>query len=245
MNYDIDFTGKRVLVVGGSSGIGNATAQAFRSKGAEVHVWGTRADEGEYGDGDQSDFTGLTYQQMDVSDFDAIKAYEPPFDSLDVLILCQGIVLFNRQEFEMDGFQQVIDVNLNSLMACTTKFRSMLEAAAGSIVIVSSAAAYHATIGTPAYSASKAGALGLARTLAQVLAPAGVRVNSIAPGYVPTKMTTIVTQNEGRSKAALASIPLGRFGTPEEMAGTALFLASPLAGYVTGQTVIADGGMIL
>lgn len=234
-----------MLVVGGSSGIGNATAQAFRSKGAEVHVWGTRAEQTDYDGDDLSDLTGLTYQQMDVGDFDAVKAYEPPFDSLDVLILCQGIVLFNRQEFEMDGFQRVIDVNLNSLMACTNKFRPMLEAAAGSIVFVSSAAAYHATIGTPAYSASKAGVLGLARTLAQVLAPAGVRVNSIAPGYVPTKMTTVVTQNESRSKAALASIPLGRFGTPEEMAGAALFLASPLAGYVTGQTIIADGGMIL
>lgn len=245
MKYDLDFTGKVALVVGGSSGIGNGIAQALRQQGATVHAWGTRATSADYADDRFSDMDGIAYQQMDVRDGDAIAAYEAPFDRLDVLVLCQGIALYKRQEFEMKGFREVVDINLTSLMSCMTRFRDDLVASAGNIVIVSSSAAFHATRGNPGYAASKAGAMGLARTMAQVLAPDGVRVNSIAPGFVPTKMTEVTTGNDKHRDTAQARIPMGRFGTVEEMAGMALFLASPLAGYMTGQTLIGDGGMLL
>ena len=94
MTDGFDFSGKTVLVVGGSSGIGNGVAQAFRRSGAKVHVWGTRATAGDYAGEEGSDLTALSYAQMDVSDFAAVEAYRPPFETLDVLVNCQGIVIY-------------------------------------------------------------------------------------------------------------------------------------------------------
>ena len=123
-----DFAAKTILVVGGSSGIGNGMAQAFRGHGADVHVWGTRAKAADYTAAEGSDLTGLTYAQVDVSDFSAIEAHTPAFKTLDVLILCQGKVLSTRAEFKAKGFRDVVDVNLNSLMACADKFYPLLAA---------------------------------------------------------------------------------------------------------------------
>ena len=242
---ELDYTGRTVLVVGGSSGIGNGIAQAFRAKGAEVHVWGTRPRAADYAAGEGSDLTGLHYAQLDVVDDAAIDRYVPPFARLDVLILAQGIVIYQRGEFKPAGFRKVVDVNLNSLMACSARFHAMLAAARGSLIIVSSTAAFHATRGNPAYNASKAGAFGLTRTLGQAWAGDGIRVNGIAPGLVDTKLTKVTTEHPQRLAGALAQIPLGRLGTPADMAGVALFLASPLAAYVVGQTIVVDGGLIL
>lgn len=241
----LDYSGKTVLVVGGSSGIGNATAQAFRAAGATVHVWGTRASADDYAGQPGSDLTGLHYAQMDVERISDIEAYKPPFSSLDVLVLSQGVVLYKRQEFTREGFEKIITINLQSVMACAMKFHDMLAASHGAVIIVSSTAAFHATMGNPAYSASKAGALGLTRTLAQAWAGEGIRVNGIAPGYVTTKMTTVTTENPQRRASAEQRIPVGRIGEPDEIAGVALFLASPLASYICGHTVVADGGMLL
>ena len=241
----LNFDGKTVLVVGGSSGIGNAIAQSFRASGAEVHVWGTRATAADYAGDDGSDLTGLHYAQMDVGDFAAIEAYRPPFDRLDVLVLSQGLVLYKRAEFEVAGFRKVLDVNLTSLMACAGKFHPLLAAAKGAVIVISSTAAFHATRGNPAYNASKAGAAGLTRTLADAWAGDGIRVNGIAPGMVPTKMTKVTTDNPKRLEAMLRDVPMGRVGTTEEIAGVALFLASPLSSYVLGHTIPVDGGLLL
>lgn len=124
---DLDFNGKTILVVGGSSGIGNGIAQAFRVRGADVHVWGTRVSAVEYDGEEGSDLAGLHYSQVDVSDFRAIERFSPAFERLDVLVLSQGIVLYGRREFVIDGFQKIIAVNLNSLMACSQKFHPMLN----------------------------------------------------------------------------------------------------------------------
>jgi 3-oxoacyl-[acyl-carrier protein] reductase len=245
MSHELEFSNKNVLVVGGSSGIGNAVAQAFRAKGASVHVWGTRAQARDYTDSGDSDLTGLHYKQVDVSVPEQIQNCEVGFDRLDVLILSRGIVLYNRAEFEPKRFREVVDVNLNSLMECCTRFHPMLKASGGSIIIISSTAALHSTRGNPAYGASKTGALGLTRNLGDAWAADGIRVNGIAPGMIPTKMTKITTDNPKRVEAWEAQIPLGRLGKTTEIAGVALFLASPLASYVIGQTVAVDGGLTL
>ena len=245
MDGELDFGGKTVLVVGGSSGIGNGIAQAFRSKGAQVHVWGTRANAGDYSDDPGSDLSGLGYAQVDVADTAAIEDHRQAFSSLDVLVLSQGMVRYDRAEFEPRAFQAVVNVNLNSLMTCGRRFHAMLAASRGSIIIISSTAAFHSTKGNPAYNASKAGAAGLTRTLGDAWAADGIRVNGIAPGLVDTKMTRVTTANPKRLEGALRRIPLKRLGTPADMAGVALFLASPLAAYVLGQTVIVDGGLLL
>jgi len=242
---ELDFGGRQVLVVGGSSGIGNGIAQAFRAKGARVHVCGTRFAASDYSLAEGSDLEGLGYAQLDVSDPGAIENFRPSFDRLDVLVLAQGAVIYRRGEFEMDGFRKVLEVNLISLMACAGKFHDMLSASKGSLIIVSSTAAYHSTKGNPAYNASKTGAVGLTRTLGQAWAEDGIRVNGIAPGLVDTKMTKVTTSNPKRLEGAIERIPLKRLGTPADMAGAALFLASPLSSYIVGQTLIVDGGLIL
>ena len=242
---DTDFTGRTVLVVGGSSGIGNGIAQGFRARGASVHVWGTRPAASDYSSEEGSDLSGLTYAQVDASDQAALDAYVPPFASLDVLVLSQGIVVYGQGEFEMASFRRVVEVNLSGVMACATKFHPLLKASKGSLIIVSSTSAYHATRGNPAYGASKSALVGLTRTLGQAWARDGVRVNGIAPGFVDTKLTKVTMDDPARREGALKQIPVRRFGTPADMAGAALFLASPLASYVCGQTIIVDGGLTL
>ena len=242
---ELDFNGKTVLVVGGSSGIGNGIAHGFRERGAQVHVWGTRADAGAYAGVEGSDLSGLTYAKVDVGERAEIAGHIPPFAALDVLILCQGTVVYRRGEFEPEGWDKVMAVNLDSLMACAMKFHDTLAAQRGSIVIVSSVSGFQANRGNPAYAASKAGAVSLTKTLGQAWAGDGIRVNGLAPGLVDTKLTKVTTEHPDRLRGAMRSIPAGRLGEPADMAGAALFLASPLASYVVGQTLVVDGGLSL
>ena len=246
MTGELDFSGKRVLVVGGSSGIGNGIAQAFHAKGAQVHVWGTRASPDEYDAAEGSDLAGLGSTQVDVADPAAIAAAPDPFpDGLDVLVHSQGMVLYKRQEFERAGFDKVMAVNVASVMQISQRFHDALAGAKGSVIVISSIGAFKATFGNPAYAASKAAAVQLVRTLALAWAGAGIRVNGIAPSLVDTKMTRVTMDNAERRAGALSRIPLGRFGAVEDMANVALFLASPLAGFMCGQTLVVDGGVTL
>ena len=242
---ELDFSGKTVLVVGGSSGIGNGIAHGFLSRGAQVHVWGTRASADDYDAADGSDLSGLHYSCVDVSDHAAIEAHQADFDTLDVLVLSQGVVRYRQEEFEKPGWDYVMDVNIDSVMSCASKFKPLLAETNGAIIIVSSISGMQANIGNPAYAASKAAAISLTKTLGQAWARDGIRVNGLAPGLVPTKLTAVTTENEKRMQGALRAIPLRRAGTPEDMAGVVLFLASPLATYVQGQTIVADGGLSL
>ncbi|MEZ5681725.1 MAG: SDR family oxidoreductase [Erythrobacter sp.] len=244
MTDPLDFTGKTVLVVGGTSGIGNGVAHGFRERGAEVHVTGTRAAATDYSAEGGSDLDGLVFHSLDVSDRDAVADFGLPA-RLDVVVLCQGTVRYRREEFEREGWDAVMAVNLDSLMDCARTVRPKLAESGGSLIIVSSVGAYHAMIGNPAYAASKAAAVSLVGSLAEAWAGEGIRVNGIAPGLVPTKLTRVTTENAQRAAGAVARIPAGRMGTPGDMAGVALFLASPLADYIVGQTIRVDGGMTL
>ncbi|WP_421992583.1 SDR family NAD(P)-dependent oxidoreductase [Qipengyuania sp.] len=240
----LDFSGQTVLVVGGSSGIGNGIAHGFRERGAEVHVTGRRPTAEDYAGEKGSDLAGLIFHSLDVAQAGAVESIVLPA-GLDVVVLCQGTVRYGREEFERPGWDAVMEVNLNSLMDCARIVRPKLAENGGSLIIVSSVGAYHAMIGNPAYAASKAGAASLVGSLAQAWAGEGIRVNGIAPGLVPTKLTKVTTDDEQRAAGIISRIPAGRMGTPQDMAGAALFLASPLADYVVGQTIRVDGGMTL
>lgn len=242
---ELDFNGKTVLVVGGSSGIGNGMAQRFRTHGAHVHVTGTKASIADYAGISGTDLDGLTYAQLDVTDPDNIDRFQPKFENLDILILSQGYVQYRRAEFERAGWDRVIEINLNSVMNCARRFKPMLSSAKGSLIIISSIMGFRSSVGNPAYAASKAGAVSLTMTLGEAWASEGIRVNGIAPGIVETKLTTATTENPQRREATLSTIPLRRFGTPDDIAGAALFLASPLASYMVGQTLTVDGGILL
>jgi len=237
----LDFAGKTALVVGGSTGIGNAAAQMFREAGATVHVAGTRADAAAYA-GTDGDMTGLTYHRLDIGDRDAVAAFDPGIEALDALVIAAGMVMYKRAEFEIENFEKVISANLTGFMQLSTKFLPQLRAAKGSIVNVGSVASFKGVVGQPAYSASKGGLRTLTKSLAMAFAGDGVRVNLVAPGLIKTKMTEITWANDARAAATEAAIPLKRLGEPRDVAGAILFLCSDLAGYITGESILIDGG---
>ncbi|MBY6015036.1 SDR family oxidoreductase [Qipengyuania gaetbuli] len=242
MANPLDFTGKTVLVVGGTSGIGNGIAHGFREQGAEVHVTGTRASADDYSPEDGSVLEGLTFHSLDVADRAALDAFAWP-ERLDVVVLCQGIARYNRDEFNREGWDAVMAVNLDSLLDCSNAVRPKLADTGGSLIIISSIGGYRGLIGNPAYGASKAAAISMVRSLSLAFAAEGIRVNGIAPGYVHTKINDAFLGNEKFRDATIANTPRGRLGLPQDMAGAALFLASPLADYVVGQTISVDGGL--
>jgi 3-oxoacyl-[acyl-carrier protein] reductase len=232
-----DFSGKTVLVTGASNGIGNAIACAFRDAGAAVHGTGTRARESY-----DSDLDGITYHQADAGSDEALLALADAMPALDILVNNAGMVLYKRQEYETANFRRVLDVNLTAIMTLSNALRPKLAAGGdASIINLTSLTAFFGSRGNPAYGASKAAIIQLTKTLAVAWARDGIRVNAIAPGFIATKMTE-VSQSGAVNEGILQRTPLGRWGTPEDIAGAALFLASPAAGFITGETLSIDGG---
>jgi 3-oxoacyl-[acyl-carrier protein] reductase len=234
----LDFSGKTVLVIGGSSGIGLATAHMFESAGARVVVTGTRSSAADYAD----DLSGLDFRRLDTGDRAAVATFDPGFDRLDVLVNAAGMVMYRRAEFEVANFEQVLGVNLTGLFQLCEKFRLQLAQTTGSIVNVGSVASHRGIVAQPAYSASKGGLLTLTKSLALAYAKDGIRVNQVSPGLVRTKLTEVTWTDDERRAATERAIPLRRIGEPNDIAGAILFLASPLASYITGEAIIIDGG---
>ncbi len=239
----MNFQSKNIVIIGGSSGIGRGIASSFIDKGANVCITGTKEKLEDYDEDISENIKKCIYQKLDLSDSENIQNLSLPFENIHTLVCSQGIVAYDRKEFEMDTFKSVIDLNLNSVMASCTFFHENLIKNNGSIVIIGSGASYHAVKGNPAYSASKGGLLTLIKTLAEAWAIDGIRVNGIAPGYVATKLTEVTFGNEKRYKNTLKSIPLRRWGSPEDMGEVCCFLCSDGASYVTGQMITVDGGM--
>lgn len=233
----LDFRGKAVLVTGGSDGIGFGVAQAFFEAGASVTVTGTR-DAPSYG----RDYSALSFRHLDVSDPHSVAKLAGNFEELDVLVNCVGTVLYKGQEFSREGFARVVDINLTGVMDVCTHLQPALAKRRGSIINLDSVVTEQAARNNPAYSASKSGLKHLNKVLAMKWGKQGIRVNGVGPGFVPTKLTA---NQAGNEEGIAARLPLGRVGTPEDIAGAVLFLASPLAGYVTGQSILVDGGMTL
>lgn len=241
----IDMSGRAVLVTGGTSGIGNGIAQVFREAGAHVHVTGTRPPAA-YADEPGSDLTGLIPHQLDDADDAAVAAFARDWQGpLDVLVNSIGTVAYRKQEFEMATFRRIMDVNLTGVFHLCAAFKDRLAARGGAIVNVASLASFFSTRNNPAYSASKGGLAILTKTLADNWGREGVRVNGIAPGFVESKLTRVSRDNAAIYEGSLRKTPLGRWGTPRDMGLAALFLASPLAGFITGQTIPVDGGLSL
>ncbi|MFZ4110170.1 MAG: SDR family NAD(P)-dependent oxidoreductase [Polymorphobacter sp.] len=231
--------GKTALVTGGSQGIGHATALALRDLGATVFVTGTRAAFAEYDDA----IEGVGYIQSDLAKPEARAALSAQITTLDVLINNAGTGRPN--EYDQDAFETVIDINLNAVMDLSMRLFPALKAAKGSVVNVGSLASFLALKETPAYTASKAGLLGLTRALGDKWALDGVRVNLVAPGFIATRMTAPMRADAVYEGRLLKSVPMRRWGAASEVAEAILFLASPAASYITGQSLAIDGGLML
>jgi 3-oxoacyl-[acyl-carrier protein] reductase len=232
-------TGKTILVTGGSQGIGLATATAFSALGASVHITGTRAAATDYDD----DLSGLIYHRADMASDDDRATLAGSVGDLDVLVNNAGTG--GSDEYTTAGFARILAINLTAVMDLSTRFHAGLAASKGSIVNVGSLSSFLALKETPAYTASKTGLLGLTRALADKWSGDGIRVNLVAPGFIATRMTSAMRIDSARESKLMRAVPMRRWGQPSEIADPILFLASPAASYITGQSLAIDGGLML
>ena len=242
--------GKKALITGASKGIGNAVAEAFLRNGAVVYaISRSEGDLAKLKAAAAEAGTEVFFRAADVSDEAAITALVKEIikesGGLDIVVNNAGITrdgLIARMP--ADAWDEVLKVNLASAFyVCKAVSMHLLSRKGGSIINMSSIVGLHGNAGQTNYSASKAGLIGLTKSLAQELAPRGVRVNAICPGFIGTEMTEKLTADQ--KNALFSRIPMGRMGKTEEIAGAALWLASDLSTYVTGQAITVDGGMTM
>jgi 3-oxoacyl-[acyl-carrier protein] reductase len=242
-----DLTGKAALVTGASGGIGGEIARGLAAAGARVGLSGTRegplkalADElGE----------GAHVLPCDLSDADALKALPKraveAMGSLDILVNNAGITrdqLMLRMSDE--DWQSVLDVNLTAVMKLSqASLRGMMKARWGRIVNISSIVGATGNPGQANYAAAKAGMVGFSKSLAYEVSTRGITVNCVAPGFIETAMTEKLTDDQ--KAGILDQVPMGRMGSPAEIAAAVVYLSSPEAGYVTGTTLHVNGGMAM
>jgi 3-oxoacyl-[acyl-carrier protein] reductase len=238
-----DFSGLHVLVTGGSSGIGHGVARAFAGAGAHVVITGRRAQAADY----DNDLSGLHYRSLEMRDAAAIDALAHTLPSVDVLVNNAGANLpGGKSEYEPDVFEESVRINLFGTYRMSAACREKLAASGldggASIVNLASMASYFGITAVPAYGAAKAGIVQMTKTLAAAWAKDGIRVNAVAPGLIRSNMTARIQALPEYTRKDFERMPLGRWGTPEEIAPAVLFLASPAARYITGQTLPVDGG---
>ncbi len=246
--------GKKALVTGGTAGIGQAIALACAKAGAHVVIFGTNQERATQTVKEMEALTagsGQTFASyiVDVADRaavdSAIQTILTTFGGVDILVNNAGItrdgLLMKMSEEDWD---QVLATNLKSVYnTCQSLVRPMLKARSGKIINISSVVGITGNAGQTNYAASKAGMIGFTKSLAQEVASRGICVNCIAPGFIQTKMTDVLT--DAQKEGILKQIPMGKMGTVENIADAVIFFASPFGDYITGQVLAVDGGMVM
>jgi 3-oxoacyl-[acyl-carrier protein] reductase len=243
----LNLAGKTALVTGASGGLGQAIARALHASGAAVGLSGTRRDALESLAGElKTNAYVLPCNLADPAEVEAlVPAAEAAMGGVDILVNNAGITkdnLFMRLKDE--DWESVLAVNLTAAFrlsrACV---KGMLRKRYGRIIGITSVIGVTGNAGQANYAASKAGMIGMSKSLAAEVASRNVTVNCIAPGFIESPMTDVL--NEKQKAAILATVPMGRFGTGADVAGAVVYLASPAASYVTGQTLHVNGGMAM
>jgi 3-oxoacyl-[acyl-carrier protein] reductase len=244
----MELENKKALITGASRGIGRAIAERFIAAGAEV--WGLSTKEPSDLDDRVKKANGKLHWIS--ADLGELAEIEKKIDALikesggfDVLVNNAGITRDNLSfRMPLEDFQKVLDVNLSAaFLIARTVGRDMMRKRQGSIINMTSVVGIHGNGGQANYAASKAGVIGLTKSLAHEIASRGVRVNAIAPGCINSDMTSAIPP-EAKEKIT-GAIPLKRIGEPEDIAEAALFLASSSSTYITGQVIAVDGGMFI
>lgn len=233
------YAGKHVVITGGTSGIGQGIGRAFADAGATVHATGATQAEVEAAAIAEPRFR---YTQIDVRNSEQVAEYAAAFGPIAALVNCAGVIL-RAGERTVDGFETVMDINLNGSMRTAYAFHDRLPG--GAILNIGSVSSYFGAAHAPAYAASKHAVVGLTKSLAAAFAKDDIRVNALAPGWIETAFTAAPRANEARNAELMARTPMGRWGTPADLAPAALFLCSPLAGFITGAVLPVDGGYLI
>jgi NAD(P)-dependent dehydrogenase (short-subunit alcohol dehydrogenase family) len=228
---------KQALITGGARGIGFGIAEAMLAAGYHVTVTGLTAEEVAA----VPVRDNLMAVTLDVTRDADVAACIGRFERLDALVNCAGMILRDGKEFTVEGFQQVIDVNLTGTMRLCVAAKPLLERQGGAIVNTASVWSFFGGGLVPAYTASKGGVAQLTKALAVAWAPT-IRVNAIAPGWIETELTKAARADQARSDAIIARTPLGRWGKPDDIGGAVVFLCSEAAAFITGTVLPVDGG---
>jgi NAD(P)-dependent dehydrogenase (short-subunit alcohol dehydrogenase family) len=231
---------RRVLVTGATSGIGAGIARAFAAAGDAVVATGATDDEVAAARGQ----TGIDVRRLDVRDGDAVRELVASLDAIDVVVNCAGVIR-RGAEHDVDVFADTLDVNLTGTMRVCAAAREALKRSRGCIVNTASMLSFFGGGLVPGYSASKGGVAQLTKSLAIAYAADGIRVNAVAPGWIATPLTQALHDDPARAGPILARTPLARWGTPADVAGPVLFLASDAARFVTGVVLPVDGGYLI
>ncbi|MGN7870667.1 SDR family NAD(P)-dependent oxidoreductase [Paracoccus sp. 22332] len=230
-----------VVVIGGLGAIGGAITRQFLDLGAQVRATG--ATEADLKSTDLQPQDGLRTAVLDITDDNAVRDFAADAGRVDALVNCAGI-LRRDEEYDIDVFRQVIDVNLTGAMRCCTAFHAALVETRGSIVNIASMNAFAALPRLPAYCASKGGLVMLTRALAHAWAADGIRVNAVAPGYIETPLNAAGRADREHYERIAARTAMKRWGQPQDVAGQVAYLCMPAADYVTGSVMMVDGGFL-
>jgi 3-oxoacyl-[acyl-carrier protein] reductase len=241
VKVDFDFGGAQVLVTGGSSGIGLGIARAFAASNAEVTITGRRGSASEY----DSDLAGFGYRQAEMTDKEGLDVLAASFETMDILVNNAGASLMAEDEWKPEVFERAISLHLFASFRLAVALKDRIAKSAieggGSVLNMASMSAFRAVTVVPGYGAAKAAVVQMTKNMAAAWGLDNVRVNAAAPGLIKSNMTAGMVGTPFEAPE-IERTPMNRWGTPEDVAPLYLFLASPAAKYITGQTICVDGG---